>query len=699
MIDADSILKRNAQKHKEINKPYDPVTGEGCDGERVCLEIEDAPFPIMYLPVEMMEYKLCRQLQEYGSIWKLYEENEECLDDDEYERFWIDFCELRYIYDYEFYAIKCQTIRDKISSRDIPFKLNRGQRRVLNCFEKRRKQNLPIRARIVKARQWGCTTFVQNYMDWIQTIHKMNWNSVICAHVKDGAVTARAVLERTITHKPSINGVRFTLKNYQNTQNIKQIPERGCTITIGTAVEPDSVRSQEMKMAHFTEEAYYPNTDANNPSLLETTIMAAVPPSPYTLGVCESTPNGLDYFHDKYMEAKEGKSNYDAIFVEWFLIDIYSSSFDGGYYYNHSGKRIEGNINKFAQTLTEYEINLFNNHNNCTLENINWRRLKRAEMPSDAKMKQDFPSDDIEAFQGSGMPAFRAEDVEALRKDCRTPIAIGNVVGDCSPNLSKLEPHRRAEILQNLRFVDEEEVLKDILSGDEKLKSLRERNRLRVWEFPGTERVSDRYLVIFDPQKGVSESADWGVITVIDRYWMMWGGKPEIVAQWRGRIDKDISIWIAAQIAKYYNNALLVVESNTYDSEIKTDESELVFDTLSEYYKNLYSRTSADQIKEGRPVKWGWHTNKRTKTMIIANYVAMIREKHYIERDAAALDEARVYEQKKNGSFGAIEKKHDDIIMTRMIGLYICFEEMSLPKELGKATKPRKRVSVGESSF
>jgi hypothetical protein len=42
------------------------------------------------------------------------------------------------------------------------------------------------------------------------------------------------------------------------------------------------------------------------------------------------------------------------------------------------------------------------------------------------------------------------------------------------------------------------------------------------------------FLVIFDPQKGVSESADWEVVTVIDRYWMMHGCAPEIVAEWRG---------------------------------------------------------------------------------------------------------------------------------------------------------------------
>lgn len=179
----------------------------------------------------------------------------------------------------------------------------------------------------------------------------------------------------------------------------------------------------------------------------------------------------------------------------------------------------------------------------------------------------------------------------------------------------------------------------------------------------------------------------------------MCGGKPEVVAEWRGQIDKDITIWIAAQIAKYYNNALLVVESNTYDTTIKEDDNEFIFDTIAEYYDNLYSRTPADQIRDGIPAKYGFNTNKSTKPMIIANYVVMLREKGYVERNGAALDEARVYEQKQNGSFGAKDGKHDDILMTRMIGCYICYE-LPIPAIINENSSNRSsRAMVGESSF
>ncbi len=699
MIDVRQIIAENSRRRKEINKTYDPVTGEGCRGERARLEIKDAPCSILYLPEAMMQTEVCRLLSKYGSIEKIFKANGEELTEESYYEFWIGFCELRYRFDFEYFAITCATIRDKISAKDIPFRLNRGQRRLLDRLERMRLAGVPIRLILLKARQWGGSTLIQIYMYWIQMVHKKNWNSVICAHVKDGAITIRAMFDRAIKKMIPVGGIKHSIKNYQGTQNIKEVPERGCLITVGTAIEPDSVRSQDAKMVHFSEMAYYPNSENNNPELLETSIVGSIPAEPMTMVVRESTANGVgDYFHEQWEKAKSGESAYDAVFVEWFLIDIYSREIDGCYFL-HNGKKKEGTVEDFIASLNEYELNLFNNKKECTLENLNWRRAKRAEMSSEAKMKQEYPSDDIEAFQDSGLPAFRSEDVEAMRVDCRLPEAIGTLASDCPPSASKLEPKRRKEILQNIRFVEDKEALEGIQSSDPNLKARKERDRLKVWEFPVTDmRVSDRYIVVFDPQKGISEKADWGVIVVFDRYWMMFGGKPEIVAQWRGRIDKDVAIWVAAQIAKFYNDALLVVESNTYDSEFKEDDSEFIFDTIAEHYRNLYSRTPADKIKEGFPAKYGFNTNRNTKPMIIGGFVAVLREKGYVERENEALNEARVYEQKKNGSFGAKEGKHDDIIMTRMIGCQICYE-LPLPVVLDDVKKYRSERPVGESSI
>jgi hypothetical protein len=65
--------------------------------------------------------------------------------------------------------------------------------------------------------------------------------------------------------------------------------------------------------------------------------------------------------------------------------------------------------------------------------------------------------------------------------------------------------------------------------------------------------------------------------------------------------------------------------------------------------------------------------------MIISNLVKVVREGMYTERDKRCLDEYETYEKKKNGAYGAIVGKHDDLLMTRAIGLHICFNEMEIP--------------------
>ncbi|MBR5241403.1 MAG: hypothetical protein IKW05_05650, partial [Muribaculaceae bacterium] len=59
-------------------------------------------------------------------------------------------------------------IKNKMGDGDIPFKLNRPQRRLLAEMEEMRIKGKPIRIILLKARQWGGSTLVQIYMAWIQ---------------------------------------------------------------------------------------------------------------------------------------------------------------------------------------------------------------------------------------------------------------------------------------------------------------------------------------------------------------------------------------------------------------------------------------------------------------------------------------------------------------------------------------------------
>ena len=84
--------------------------------------------------------------------------------------------------------------------------------------------------------------------------------------------------------------------------------------------------------------------------------------------------------------------------------------------------------------------------------------------------------------------------------------------------------------------------------------------------------------------------------------------------------------------------------------------------------------TTAAAEKRSTAMRPGFHTNRQTKPLIVNNLVAAVRDGSYTERDSGAVDELQTYERKPNGTFGAKDGHHDDILMTRCIGLFIAQE-------------------------
>ena len=86
-----------------------------------------------------------------------------------------------------------------------------------------------------------------------------------------------------------------------------------------------------------------------------------------------------------------------------------------------------------------------------------------------------------------------------------------------------------------------------------------------------------------------------------------------MVAEWHGHIDHDKGAWKAVQMATFYadeEDAMVVIESNTLETEgTEGNNFEYILDEIAGHYSNLYCRTPADQIRQGAPAKWGFHTN------------------------------------------------------------------------------------------
>lgn len=302
------IIAENKKRRMSFTEPYDPVTGEGSDViPRKEIKIEE--FGTLHIPADMYEengwVQILSQEKSYKNLLEngLHQQATPQLIREIDRQFFL----LRIKYDFEFWAIATVKIKDKITSVDIPFLLNRPQRKLLKLFEQQRREGKPIRVILLKARQWGGSTLTQIYMAWIQLVHKHQWNSVIAAHVKDSSSNIRAMYSKLLDNYPSwILNSPLKLRPFARTQNISYIQQVNARVTIGSAEKPDSVRGADIAMVHFSEVALYPDTKEKRTGDLIASISSSIPLVPYSVIVMESTAQGVgDYFHTEYENAKK----------------------------------------------------------------------------------------------------------------------------------------------------------------------------------------------------------------------------------------------------------------------------------------------------------------------------------------------------------------------------------------------------------
>lgn len=668
------ILKINSERNAIMYAPFNPITGLGSIGERERLVLSDFAVPVQYLPKDMMQLQSIKQLKRAKSI-KGYIEKYLKLPYTAETHAAVEEAIIRnrIKHDFPFWAAFLVFIKNKDGGEDVRFRLTPPQRRIVSYFEECRMEHRPIRLLILKARQLGGSTTIQIYMAWLQLVHRRGLNSLIISLQGKASDEIYDMYDRMIKAYPlaflhklgeAYNEKEPKFVGVGTSGAIHRVPQRNCKIKLGSAEKPDSCRGGDYSLVHLSEVGLWKKTEGKSPEDIVQSACSGILFKPYTMIVYESTARGTgNFFHKEYAAAKAGRSQFDAMFIRWFEIPQWSLPFES-----------EQQKQEFAQRLYDNRLNANTDsdreepgrylwwvwNEGASLEALNWYVEERSGRTGHSKMSSEYPSDDVEAFTDIDNAEFDRYQVEKLKPTCRAPKFVGEVYADGDEG---------EDALLNLRFVEDKQ------------------GKLWIWakpEIDPDEEITDRYLVVVDIG-GHSDKADWSVIVVFDRLMMMDGGKPSVVAQWYGHIDMDLLAWKAAQIAAYYDNALLVIESNTLEThdkerQVDGDQSLFILNLIRGIYSNLYARKqSEDDIINKRPRKYGFHTNIATKPMVISTLKKCVREQLYIERDERCLHEYLVYERKPNGSFGAVAGDHDDLLMTRAIGLHICFREMELP--------------------
>ena len=681
------ILAEDTKRLKSLFATYRPITGENAPGLRFELQMPDfLQGKKLYLPVEMLKEKKFCAIIKCGSIQAFIEKYMADYDPakarDAIFRYLI---RLRCKHDFYFFAYAYARIKNKDGGDDIPFLLNHGQIGLTKEFERQRLHGElgSILVLLLKCRQWGGSTDTDVYMGWIQIFWMTNWNSNIIGHQSSSATQVFDMYEKLMNAiptwlfyeigQPFKNDPR-KLRTSSTQNNIKYLIPRDCKIQTGSARNPESCRSADAAMAHITEEAFFPNTTEWTPQKVINAAVSSIRVTvPLTFIVRESTPNGRENeFHDEWVRAnsfdKDGKrlSIFTPYFVPWFDIEKYILPFKNEQekidfitwlWKNREDEQYHGNYYWWL-----WEIK------GATLEGIHWYVNESKKYNDLDGMRQEYPSDDVEAFLFSGTSVFNPYKLKEMEDDCKgiNPIMVGDIEGD---SYDASDP----ACMENIRFVE------------------RSGGPLKVWAGPdNSENVTHRYIVACDIG-GSHKTSDYSDIVVLDRYDEIYGGVPEVVAEWHGHCDADQLAMRCAQIAHIYNDAFLVIENNTAYSRMNNTEgnqSELFFPILLPLYRNLYNSSHSKlQKKKSKELKWGFNTNKNTKVAVIKTMARIIRDQGYMEREPAAIDECTYYlYYQQNDCYGAVAGKHDDRVMARAIALYV-EKDMPAPEIVPFRTK------------
>lgn len=310
--------------------------------------------------------------------------------------------------DYIHYSAKCLKIRSKSGSID-PFIINKEQQYIHQKVEEQRARTGKVRAIILKARQMGCSSYIEGRFYWRVTHHK-GMRAFILTHEEEATNNLFEMAKRF--HDSCPNPVRPTTK----TSNAKELIFDGLDsgYKLGTAGNKSVGRSSTIQFLHASEAAFFKHAEEHAKGIMQT-----VPDSPNTEIFIESTANGIgNWFHQQWQLAEAGQSDFIPIFVPWYWHNSYSKEFHPDF------KHEEDEIEIKDQFL-------------LSDEQIYWRRLKIRDLSvsgiDGAKaFNQEYPSTASMAFVTSGEDNFISNDIVMKARKTRAE-PYGPIVAACDP--------------------------------------------------------------------------------------------------------------------------------------------------------------------------------------------------------------------------------------------------------------------------
>lgn len=392
-----------------------------------------------------------------------------------------------------------------------------------------------------------------------------------------------------------------------------------CNIKIGGAGSPAAGRSGTQHVVILDEYAFYSNVNS-----LERGILATQPKTGMVLTVYVSTANGMNWFYDTVKQAESPNSRMEHLFLPWHMLKEYEMEIKPG------SRFYDLDLYK----PTEYDMKLFDIFEKlgypeeCWLNKLEWYDYvldKEAKGDRDY-MFQEYPSTPEESFEVTGRPCLPAKVINYWLEKTQSEIPV------FVDQFSQPDPrtHRPKITIQQTN-----------------------KSAVRMWRKPVP---GHRYLLGCDPSEG-DYAGDRSAWVIVDTTTM------DEVCFSADYLEAEELADTIVNYAKFYNNAVIVVERNMGQAVIEFLQA------------SGYHRIYIDPNTRG--LKYGVRTTQATKNEALRRLRFLLNNGFYKPHDPLFLEEAQHFSwrQLPGGSWRVEamgtdadgQPYHDDTIAARWV--------------------------------
>lgn len=357
----------------------------------------------------------------------------------------------------------------------------------------------------------------------------------------------------------------------------------GCNTKIGGSLSGAAGRGSTQHIVILDEYAYYEKT-----SNLERGLLATQPKTGMVLTIYVSTANGMNGFYDIVQQAKSPGSRIGFLFLPWHMLEEYERTPDvNSRFYNLDNYR-----------PTEYDMKLMGVFEECGYPRNSWiKKLAFYDWVLDGEahgdqdyMFENYPSTEYESFEATGRPVLPAKAINFWLKQDHPFKYIAQFADESARNTVKvvmLETHKSA---------------------------------IKQYTPP---LQGHRYALWCDPSSG-DYAGDRSAGVVVDLATL------EEVCSFADYIEQTEMAEMLVNLARYYNNAQIVIERNM---------GQVAIEWIKQIgYPRLYVDPTATN---NRFIQYGVRTTQATKEAGVKRLKFLLNKGLYKPHDVLFLQEAQ----------------------------------------------------------